>query len=96
MMPGDCFTIEPSLVQGSDSRGDTWDDGWTMTTLVSLLELPLPLLLSLRRFCIESSSLDCPVTDPVTQLIRTQSGARSAQFEHQILITEDGVEVLTR
>lgn len=33
-MPGDCFTIEPSLVQGSDSRGDTWDDGWTMTTLV--------------------------------------------------------------
>jgi methionine aminopeptidase len=25
-----------------------------------------------------------------------QSGARSAQFEHQVLITEDGVEVMTR
>lgn len=25
-----------------------------------------------------------------------QSGARSAQFEHQILITEGGAEVLTR
>jgi methionyl aminopeptidase len=34
MQPGDCFTIEPALVQGSDSRGDTWDDGWTMGTLV--------------------------------------------------------------
>jgi len=36
MKPGDCFTIEPALVQGSDSRGDTWDDGWTMSTLVCL------------------------------------------------------------
>ncbi|WVW83950.1 methionine aminopeptidase, type I [Kwoniella bestiolae CBS 10118] len=26
----------------------------------------------------------------------TESGARSAQFEHQVLITEDGVDVLTR
>jgi hypothetical protein len=39
MKPGDCFTIEPALVQGSDSRGDTWDDGWTMSTLVCLLYL---------------------------------------------------------
>jgi hypothetical protein len=37
MKPGDCFTIEPALVQGSDSRGDIWDDGWTMSTLVCLL-----------------------------------------------------------
>lgn len=34
MQPGDCFTIEPCLVQGSDARGDLWDDGWTMSTLV--------------------------------------------------------------
>ncbi|WVQ99433.1 methionine aminopeptidase, type I [Kwoniella sp. CBS 9459] len=57
MKPGDCFTIEPCLVQGRNARGVLWDDGWTMAT---------------------------------------ESGARSAQFEHQILITEDGVEILTR
>ncbi|WVF71491.1 methionine aminopeptidase, type I [Kwoniella sp. CBS 6097] len=56
MRPGDCFTIEPCLVQGRNSRGVLWDDGWTMAT---------------------------------------ESGARSAQFEHQILITDDGVEILT-
>ncbi|WWD17266.1 methionine aminopeptidase, type I [Kwoniella shandongensis] len=56
MLPGDCFTIEPCLVQGSNSRGDLWDDGWTMST---------------------------------------ETGARSAQFEHQILITHDGAEILT-
>ncbi|KAK8864436.1 methionine aminopeptidase, type I [Kwoniella newhampshirensis] len=56
MMPGDCFTIEPCLVQGSNSRGQLWNDGWTMST---------------------------------------ESGARSAQFEHQILITHNGAEILT-
>jgi hypothetical protein len=35
MRVGDCFTIEPSLVQGSNSRGFQWDDGWTMATEVS-------------------------------------------------------------
>jgi hypothetical protein len=34
MNPGDCFTIEPSLVQGSNSRGSMWEDGWTMATEV--------------------------------------------------------------
>ena len=29
---GDCFTIEPILVQGENSRGDVWDDGWTLST----------------------------------------------------------------
>ncbi|KAL7421626.1 hypothetical protein Q5752_003395 [Cryptotrichosporon argae] len=56
MEPGDCFTIEPPLVQGSDARGELWDDGWTVATV---------------------------------------TGARSAQFEHQVLITRDGAEVLT-
>ncbi|NXD32740.1 MAP1 aminopeptidase, partial [Spelaeornis formosus] len=56
MRPGDCFTIEPSLVQGYNSRGFMWEDGWTMST---------------------------------------ETGARSAQFEHQVLITEDGVEIIT-
>lgn len=36
MMPGDCFTIEPCLVQGAKSRGDLWDDGWTLATEVSV------------------------------------------------------------
>lgn len=37
MKPGDCFTIEPALVQGSRSRGTLWDDGWTVSTEVSLM-----------------------------------------------------------
>lgn len=39
MKPGDCFTIEPILVQGSKSRGKLWDDGWTVATEVSFLLL---------------------------------------------------------
>ncbi|BEI84756.1 hypothetical protein CcaverHIS002_0501570 [Cutaneotrichosporon cavernicola] len=57
MKSGDCFTIEPPLVQGTRPRGGVWDDGWT---------------------------------------VATDTGARSAQFEHQILITETGADVLTR
>ena len=38
---GDCFTIEPSLVHGSNSRGFIWDDGWTMSTEVSHPELDM-------------------------------------------------------
>jgi len=34
MQIGGCFTIEPCLVQGSNARGDLWDDGWTMATEV--------------------------------------------------------------
>ncbi|WVN88357.1 methionine aminopeptidase, type I [Cryptococcus depauperatus CBS 7841] len=56
MSPGECFTIEPCLVQGCKSRGNVWDDGWTLAT---------------------------------------ETGARAAQFEHQVLITEDGVDILT-
>ncbi|TYJ55985.1 methionine aminopeptidase, type I [Cryptococcus floricola] len=56
MEPGDCFTIEPCLVQGSDSKGDMWDDGWTLAS---------------------------------------NTGARTAQFEHQVLVTPDGFEILT-
>lgn len=67
MQPGDCFTIEPPLVQGPNSRGTVWEDGWTVGTDVSH----------------ESSHTD------------VQTGARSAQFEHQILITETGADVLT-
>ncbi|KAM6496439.1 methionine aminopeptidase [Amanita muscaria] len=32
MVPGDCFTIEPSIVQGSNPRGWIFPDGWTMST----------------------------------------------------------------
>lgn len=34
MQVGDCFTVEPALVQGVNSRGFMWDDGWTMSTEV--------------------------------------------------------------
>lgn len=37
MRPGDCFTIEPALIQGPDAEAFMWDDGWTMSTLVSHL-----------------------------------------------------------
>ncbi|KAF9459151.1 methionyl aminopeptidase [Collybia nuda] len=32
MMPGDCFTIEPCLIQGSNPRGWIFPDGWTAST----------------------------------------------------------------
>ncbi|KIL58987.1 hypothetical protein M378DRAFT_15168 [Amanita muscaria Koide BX008] len=32
MVPGDCFTIEPSIIQGSNPRGWIFPDGWTMST----------------------------------------------------------------
>ncbi|GJJ06904.1 hypothetical protein Clacol_001100 [Clathrus columnatus] len=47
---------KPAIVQGTDSRGWLFPDGWTVST---------------------------------------ESGARSAQAEHTILITDTGVEVLT-
>lgn len=43
MKPGDCFTIEPPLVQGNKPRGTVWDDGWTVTTDVSCFFLFLQL-----------------------------------------------------
>lgn len=41
MRVGDCFTIEPSSVQGRESRGFQWDDGWTMATEVCSLQIQL-------------------------------------------------------
>ncbi|TBU58677.1 methionine aminopeptidase [Dichomitus squalens] len=32
MQPGDCFTIEPAIVQGDDPSGVTYPDGWTVST----------------------------------------------------------------
>lgn len=32
MMPGDCFTIEPSIIQGTQPRGWMFPDGWTVST----------------------------------------------------------------
>jgi len=48
MQVGDCFTIEPCLVQGVNARGYLWDDGWTLSTEVrgcfSVLVLTLLML----------------------------------------------------
>ena len=35
MKVGDCFTIEPILLQGQNARGFLWDDGFTMSSEVS-------------------------------------------------------------
>jgi len=37
MKVGDCFTIEPCLVQGKNSKGFLWDDGWTISTEVGAM-----------------------------------------------------------
>ena len=55
MMPGNIFTIEPILVEGS-RRMHVWKDGWTAAT---------------------------------------SDGGRGAQFEHEVLITDTGYEILT-
>ncbi|KAI0068523.1 Creatinase/aminopeptidase [Artomyces pyxidatus] len=81
MLPGHCFTIEPSLIQGPDPHCWIWPDGWTASTEV---RTPCP---------ISSTSLirhRAPVPAPLVK-----NGARSAQKEHMVLITEHGVDVLT-
>jgi len=55
MAPGNTFTIEPMICEGTE-KGILWPDEWTVTT---------------------------------------QDGKRTAQFEHTLLITPDGVEALT-
>ncbi|KAG6877168.1 hypothetical protein C0993_009734 [Termitomyces sp. T159_Od127] len=35
MLPGDCFTIEPPLIQGMDPVGYIFPDGWTVSTEVN-------------------------------------------------------------
>ncbi|EIN11026.1 Creatinase/aminopeptidase [Punctularia strigosozonata HHB-11173 SS5] len=65
MLPGQCFTIEPCLIQGTNTEAFMWPDGWTTSTLAN----------SPRNH---------------------QNCARSAQFEHMVLITETGADVLTR
>ena len=55
MKPGNIFTIEPMINEGS-YKDVTWPDNWTAVTA---------------------------------------DGKRSAQFEHTILVTEDGYEILT-
>lgn len=54
---GDCFTIEPALVQGRNSRGMMWDDGWTMSTEVSVVDYLVPFVAdhSLERGVLNSS-----------------------------------------
>ncbi|KAI0638630.1 methionine aminopeptidase [Trametes polyzona] len=32
MVPGDCFTIEPAIIQGTEPHGWTFPDGWTVST----------------------------------------------------------------
>lgn len=32
MLPGDCFTIEPNIIEGTDPQGALLPDGWTVVT----------------------------------------------------------------
>jgi methionyl aminopeptidase len=88
MQLGDCFTIEPSIEQlhiaenGDVGGGDLWADGWTVVTKV---RSP-----SHQGLCTSSG----PDADAAMFSV-SQTGARSAQYEHQLLITEMGAEVLT-
>lgn len=68
-------------MQGDWSRGYIWNDGWTFATEVSGV---------LTAGCF------CSMLLADGRFVVLQSNARSAQFEHQILITEHGADVLTR
>ena len=57
----------------------TWADNWTSVTQVSCCEL-------MNKYGFSSYLLT---------IVEYQDGRRSAQFEHTMLVTECGVEVLT-
>ena len=82
MLPGHVFTIEPAIVEGEDGYGTLWPDEWTMATRVSYEK---------KCACSRGCFPDAPSAPPP----HPQSGARSAQFEHTVLITETGVDILT-
>ena len=58
MQLGDCFTIEPILVQGRESRGFVWDDGWTMSSEV---RHPQPAIARLMLIIEEERRKECPI-----------------------------------
>jgi len=83
MAPGHTFTIEPMICEGSGTLRCS-----------SKKSFPLPMVISkpsLSAFLCKAKPLMWPDQWTAT----TYDGKRSAQFEHTLLITEDGVEALT-
>lgn len=99
MKPGHSFTIEPMINQGRHThthtlipsvlciflgtwKDVTWPDDWTSTTVVSSLFIYIHIMLyshSLSFLC----------------MYIYKDGKRSAQFEHTLIVTETGHEILT-
>ncbi len=93
MLPGHVFTIEPAIVEGEDGYGSIWPDGWTMGTRVRIVGVLL------LRWPFDDERLIGSLSNPPSPHLflgnEIQSNARSAQFEHTVLITETGVDILT-
>ena len=93
MHPGQTFTIEP-MVNAGASKDFTWPDDWTAVSQVriclKLTQIYADLAQIWRRFAqiwqIWGLNFDGNFG---------QDGSRSAQFEHTLLVTETGVEILT-
>jgi methionine aminopeptidase len=73
------FTIEPILVEG-DNKIAVWEDSWTAVTVDG------------SRYVIDPSNMHLRCNSHLTSL---DVDVRAAQFEHEVLITSSGVEILT-
>ena len=82
-------TIEPMICEGS-AKALTWPDEWTATTVSKQRN---ECQVSCKPFLCAHPC--CPFFVPVCEYVTQVDGKRSAQFEHTLLITDDGVEALT-
>ena len=99
MTPGMVFTIEPILVEGNRRIG-VWEDGWTAATLdggrcVQCIQLWWRWLSYIWCNNLYCSSLCVNTSIYVITLRCFIPWYRAAQFEHEVLITETGAEVIT-
>lgn len=81
LKPGHCFTIEPMICEGTHKEV-IWYVIMFRWNQLCCLPSNLP-----------SKCLPFPRPDQWTAT--TTDGKRSAQFEHTVLVTETGIEILT-
>lgn len=102
------FTIEP-MVNAGTWRDNMWPDGCGVTIVLCVLACPAwhhcgatrarrwrvgPLMPPHRR---APAPTPCPPPPPPARWTAvTADGKRSAQFEHQIVITSTGADILTQ
>jgi hypothetical protein len=79
MKKGHVFTVEPMINLGS-YEDFTWGDNWTAVTMDGKVRHGLALGCALCEFLL---------TSPPSPL------QRSAQFEHTVVVTDNGIEILT-